>query len=184
MGSHFKYISDDVLDQAGYVARCPYCESDAKLYYIFIDDGTDDPACEICTACIRTLPIEWFSKHDEQAVREMGSQRFPDKEDREQRLKFLDDTIAEYRRTPELPNLVNSGRWPVCCADFTEYIGDAGKTYKGQYDEFHWYGAENNPDAQFGLPAMVSHERFEMMDPFSLFRCLSCSKGFWTHNVT
>ena len=185
MGTTFKYIADHVVEQNGWVAECFYCKRDAKLYCMFsIDDGSDEcPPSEICVDCIKSLPVDWFSKHDEEAVRQMGSQRYPDKRDRDKRVRFIKETREEYRRTPDLPNLVNWGKWPVCCSDFTEYVGDAGKTYQGRYDEFQWYGPADHCDAQFELPELVEHPNFQKMDPFSLFQCFKCGDQFWTHNV-
>ena len=151
---------------------------------VSLDDGSEECGpTEICVQCIKTLPLDWFSKHDEEVVRQMGKQRHPNKHERKERVRFFEETREEYRRTPDLPNLINWGKWPVCCSDFTEYVGDAGKTHDGPYDEFRWYGPADHCDAQFELPDLVEKPDFHKNDPFSLFRCSKCENQYWTHHV-
>ena len=184
MGTTFKYISDRVLEHEGFVSTCSYCGVETKLYFMnLIEDGTGDPPSELCIQCIKTQPVQWFPKHDEDVVRQLGAERFPDKRDRDARLEFIDRTREEYRRTPDLPNLINWGRWPVCCSDFTEYLGDAGTSYTDSYDGFEWYGHADHFEAASSLHDLVESPDFLRCDPYSLFRCLACDAKFWTHNI-
>lgn len=183
MGTRFKYISDDVLSSSGEIIACHCCGIKTKCFYMFIDDGSDDPPSEICESCLKTVPSDWLEKYDEASVYKMGRERYPDKKDRKLRSKFYRETIEAYRRTPTLPNLVNWGKWPVCCLGFTEYIGDAGIDYSGSYDDFHWYGPDGHCDSHLTVPEIASLPNLDELDPFSLFRCLECGRKYWIHNV-
>jgi hypothetical protein len=77
MGSLFLYIADDIVSRAE-SGECPCCQRDVPLFPIeaTIDDdewsgGADCPE-EICSDCIRRLPLRKFSpRTGEKVVQEL-----------------------------------------------------------------------------------------------------------------
>ena len=180
MGNVFKYIADDILPAYSESDTCDWCQTEADLYTIYIDDGSGmgDLACE---SCIKTLPLRWiYSKDNEGIIRSLIDTRHPKgAKSQDERFALAVEMCDEYRRTPRLPNFVQSVDWPHCCGDFAEFIGDAGDSHDGPLDGFEWWGHENDAAAGHGIEGMMGGE-----DPVSLFRCLHCPKKYWTYQCT
>ncbi len=87
--------------------------------------------------------------------------------------------FRNFMGTPKLPNFVQEVDWPYCCGDFTVFIGDAGKSHRGPYGEFKWWGYEDECPVDDGVKGMLGSE-----DRVSLFRCPRCSSKYWTYQGT
>jgi hypothetical protein len=104
---------------------------------------------EACAACIRSVPLEdictWESEREVAAhLRSHDESLSP--EELERRREAI---CRELRRTPRVPPFCQDDDWPLCCGDFTEYVGRSG------------------------LP-----EGWDDLGGLSLFRCPRCSKEF------
>ena len=184
MGIKFKYICDRILRLSVEFGTCDFCELQSDLYCKLIDDDAGNITDAACEACIRSLPLDWLTAdYNEQLVRRMARERFPSRHHKDDKNVYFAKTLEEFRRTPDLPNLITWGQWPYCCSDFTEYIGDAGLTYLESYEDFTWFGPEDHCDLAIGLKKLASSPNLQSMDPISLFRCLTCSVKYWTHYV-
>jgi|GEM_PF-5384688 len=180
MGDTFTYIADEVLQHFAIFEICNWCEQQADLFKIYIDDGKGmrDLAC---VRCIKTLPLRWICfKDDERRITSLINERYPKgTKSQDQRFALTVELCDDYRRTPRLPNFIQSDDWPTCCGDFTEYIGDAGRSVDGPYDGFEWWGYEDDVAIQHGITGMMGGE-----DRVSLFRCLHCECKYWTFQCT
>jgi hypothetical protein len=184
MGIRFKYICDRVLQLSAVADVCEFCDNHSELFHVLIEDSDGNITDDACESCIRSLPFDWFyERPDEKLIPQMAAARFPERCDKSKKQSFRTETLNEFRRTPDLPNLINWGRWPVCCSDFAEYVGDAGLSYNQPLDGFDWFGPEDHCDLPLGLKALAAHPRLKSMDPISLFQCQSCARKFWTHYV-
>lgn len=183
MGQLFTYIADEVLADHSRHDMCPWCETRTELYRIFIEN--DDDSCdEACVRCIKTLPLRWLApKDDERRISQLINQRYPKgTKSQDQRFALTVEAADAYRRTPCLPNFVQGEDWPHCCGDFTEFIGDAGKSgpfAQGPFEAFTWWGDEDDCAVEEGVEGMMDAE-----DAVSLFRCRHCEKSYWTFQCT
>jgi len=180
MGTIFTYIADDVLSNYSEAGTCAWCESNADLYTIYIDDGSG-VADVACVKCIKTLPLRWIHpKDNERIIASLINTRYPrGTKSQDQRFALTVEMCDDYRRTPRLPNFIQNDDWPHCCGDFTEFVGDAGRSYLGPFDGFEWWGDENDGAIEYGIDGMIGGE-----DRISLFRCMHCSKRYWTFQCT
>jgi hypothetical protein len=181
MGTIFKYISDEILDAYKESEPCPYCERKADVFRISMDDGEEGPTSEACVTCIRTLPLRWISpKNDERRIATLVNERYPKgTKSQDERFALTVEMCDDYRRTPRLPNFIQRDDWPHCCGDFTEFIGDAGTTYRGSLEGFTWWGDKHDAAVEDGIEQLAGGQ-----DRVSLFRCLSCEKKYWTFQCT
>lgn len=180
MGATFTYINDNVLSHFAEAGTCGWCEQSADLFTMYIDDG-DGMGDRACVRCIKTLPLRWiYSKDNERIISSLINERYPKgTKSQDQRFALTVELCDDYRRTPRLPNFIQNDDWPNCCGDFTEYVGDAGISNHGPYDEFEWWGYEHDAAIEHGITGMMGGE-----DRVSLFRCLHCDNGFWTFQCT
>ncbi|QDT46014.1 hypothetical protein Pan258_00310 [Symmachiella dynata] len=160
--------------------RCDWCQTESSLYRINIENsqGFSDSAC---INCIKTLPLRWiYPKDNERIIAQLIDQRFPKgTKSQSQRFAFTVELCDDYRRTPCLPNFIQNDDWPHCCGDFTEFIGDAGTTFTGLYNEFDWWGHQDDMAREYGIEQLIDGE-----DRISLFKCLHCLRKFWTCQYT
>jgi hypothetical protein len=187
MGKTFKYISDAILPAYAEQRQfCPICARHVELFRIYIDrplpDGSEGTLDCACAACIKTIPLLWIRpKDDERIIPELINERHPKgTKSQEQRFALSVEMADEYRRTPRLPNFVHTVDWPHCCGDFAEYVGDAGTTHRGPYQDFEWWGYDDDLAAEYGIEGMMDKDA----DRVSLFRCPSCGKRYWTCQQT
>jgi hypothetical protein len=165
MGKTFKYIADAIL--LAYAQKrpfCPICARQVELFRIYIDrprgDGSEGTLDCACPSCIKTIPLRWIRpKDDERIVPELVNERHPKgTKSHEQRFALCVEMADEYRRTPRLPDFVQNVDWPHCCGDFAEYIGDAGATHKGPYQDFEWCGYDDDLTAEYGIEGMIDQD--------------------------
>ena len=177
----FKYISEGALEEYGYEDKCYWCKQEAKLYRILIENvETEQESDEACIQCIKTLPLKWiYPKDDEKKIASLINKKYPKgTKTQDQRFALTVETCDEYRRTPQLCSFVQSIDWPDCCGDFTEFLSDA-KDYEGDFTEFLWWGEDNHFAKEQGLEVAIGNE-----GPCVLYKCLTCSKKYWTHQCT
>jgi uncharacterized protein CbrC (UPF0167 family) len=180
MGTIFTYIADDILPHYAERGTCDWCQTESDLYTFYAEDDRG-MADRSCVNCIKTLPLrQIYKKDNERIINSLINERYPKgTKSQEQRFALTVEMCDDYRRTPRLPNFIQNDDWPNCCGDFTEFIGDAGQSYTGSYDEFEWWGNENDGAIEYGIEGMMGGE-----DRVSLFRCLHCPKKYWTFQCT
>ena len=176
----FKYINQDILEKYSSEGSCPVCDKKEKLYCFYWDDGQG--FCDSsCINCIKTMPLNWICpKEDESSIQNLINKKYPKgTKSGDQRFALVLETADEYRRTPRLPNFIQGEDWPTCCGEFSEFVGDAGRTYEGTLEGFEWYGYENDMCKEQGIEETMTGE-----DRVSLFQCKECEKKYWTCQYT
>ncbi len=179
MGTIFKYIADEVLRHHSVRGVCGWCEKEADLFTFYAEDA-DGMADQSCSGCIKTMPLKCiYAKSNERIITSLINERHPKgTKSQDQRFAMTVEMCDEYRRTPRLPNFCQNDDWPHCCGEFTEFIGDAGRSHAGPYDDFEWWGYEKDAAVEYGIEGMMGGE-----DRVSLFRC-ACGKRYWTFQCT
>ena len=179
MGKVFKYISDEILPSYASKGICSWCETETELYTFYAEDERG-MATDACSNCIKTMPLKFiYWKSNERLIQSLVNERYPKgTKSQDQRFALTVEMCDEYRRTPRLPNFIQNDDWPNCCGDFTEFIGDAGRSYNGPYEEFQWWGYEQDVAIEHGIEGMMGGE-----DRVSLFQC-NCGNKFWTFQCT
>ena len=148
MGRTFRYVADDSLEahRLRHVP-CPLCGSEDDVYPVFAEPA-GGCITEACLRCIRSLPLDaimpWRS---ERRAADYLRGVAPDvlAADREARRAEM---CAELRRTPRVPPFAQDDDWPLCCGDFTEYVGRP-----------------------------VLPDKWDDLGGLSLFRCPTCGNG-------
>ena len=187
MGSLFRYIADDVANRAE-GAECPCCHRHGALFPIeaAIDDdewsvAADCPE-EICSDCIRRLPLRKFSpRTGEKVVQELINAYYAKGTlSGEQRINRLVSICDEYRRTPMYPLFLQNEDWPWCCGDFCEYLG-VPESYEESIRIGHemqmWRGDYKQKYGDMTLEP-------ESLNEVCIFRCLKCGKQVFTWQMT
>ena len=181
MGSVFKYIADEILSDYAERSLCPWCGESAALYPHPIEDEESNREEEMaCVKCIQTLPLGWLRpRDDEHKITNLINKKHPKgTKSQDQRFALTVEMADEYRRTPYLFASAQSDDWPQCCGDFTEFIGEAGKTHSGQFDDYQWWGPEDDMAVEDGIAAIMQVEQVP------LFRCAACATKYWTFQDT
>ena len=185
MGLTFRYIDDAILPL--YLIKgeeCQACDRPRDLYRFYEDlptpDGSPSPVDAVCAECLQSGSFQFGLRGTligrvTQFVNRHFTRGTLSGEARRQRIETI---LGDYLRTPHLPNIAWDD-WPDCCGDFTEFVGDAGSTYRGSFDGFEFRGPEDDVCIRYGIEGNMRGE-----DRVSLFRCLACGKKCWTLRYT
>src|SRR5262249_41021109 len=131
MGTAFKYVADDALLPDGHHPRCDVCgrrgpvyEGGAEAYF----DATASyaPVDVACAGCFRAGKVRGLGD-DVRAVEAVVRaylgvfSRGAPLPEVDERTRLL---LRALNRTPcRLPGFVRGIDWPLCCGDWTEFIG-------------------------------------------------------------
>ena len=181
---HFKYIDDAILPMYAKADECFACGEFRNVFLLlgeFIIDGEEVYAEVACGECIQNYEMTNYGRNEtENSIRQKIDMHYEKgKLSEEERQKKTKEIFCEYKATPRLPNFIQYDDWPFCCGDFAVFIGDAGQSYNGNYDDFSWWGSQNCYAVEQGISSLINGE-----DRVSLFRCSRCFNKFWTWQST
>jgi uncharacterized protein CbrC (UPF0167 family) len=178
VGTTFRYVADGALAPCG-GEQCHHCErTDAPIYTY--SGRIVDPALaknpnlarqepdvdELCADCILSGNVRKRGG----AMKEIMPTIEAFAADRSR-------MVEEYHRMPRLP-FFQGDTWPMCCGEFTEYIGNqptAGTAY-GDYEQWQ---PMNDLMATFRLEDFYPLEKLPVMHVMALFQCLQCTRRYW-----
>ena len=180
----FKYIDESILKDYIREDYCPVCDQFAHVIWLLRDvivDGEEFDVDYICFDCLAIYPVTEYNASDtKNSIASYINKYYPKGQlTGVERAEKVDAIFDEFIKTPKLPNFIQNVDWPMCCGDFTKFVGDAGKTYTGSLQGFEWYGYENDIAKESGIEEMIGGE-----DRVSLFSCSCCDNRFWTFQYT
>ena len=129
MGSVFRYVADDSLEaHRPALLPCPLCGSTGNVHCFFAkpDGPSGGWISDACVGCIRSLPLDlivpWRSERQAADHLRARFAQLPETEREARRATICE----ELRRTPRVPPFCQDDEWPLCCAEFAEYVGRPG----------------------------------------------------------
>lgn len=91
-----------------------------------------------------------------------------------------EQALEEYDRLPDLPLFLQHDDWPMCCGEWCEFTGIPGSDEESKLvpsQHSYWEGGPALWRSEIGLLP-------ESLREVSLFRCVSCSRTWFTWQFT
>lgn len=182
MGTLFQHIADDALvaEDASYYTHCHVCEKQNVAVYkamgfILREDATyddEDPDAEVYVACAECIQAEKIARFGEWEMDDFLKDNYEN----------WQELRRELRMTPQIPCMMQSSDWVICCGMICEFTGSP-KTYEELvvYTEKakYWHRGKDEYRRNFrsqGPP--------EELDEVSKFRCGRCEREYWIDQYT
>jgi hypothetical protein len=184
MGTRFRFISDEALTQAAVTDEpCPRCQRPVPLFKIrasVTEDGEPEEVESLCEECIKAIRLHQLGPKDtERLIPAIIDRHHPKGAlTGEQRFRRAVELCDEFRRTPDLPSFVQWERWPHCCGEFAEYLGQelpAGASY----EDYQCWEPQDAVVRACALRDFYPLEKISCYWSMALFRCLHCPNRFW-----
>lgn len=168
MGKLFTYIADNALRPYEY-SNCWVCNREAITAYeyhgsLLQGESIEEEIDAVCADCLPRNCFKWINESElPQIIRESN------------------ELLNKLRQTPQIPMMVSSNDWAVCCDDLCEFIGspDSEELLEISKAAIYWekgVGKQGRNFTKFGLP--------ESLEEISLFKCLVCQQRYWIDQFT
>jgi hypothetical protein len=191
MGTAFKYVADAALIPDRYRPFCDVCGRRGLVYEVccdaFFDDSATyqsvDVACAGCCKAgkLRALGADVWAV--ETVVRDyLGAfARGVSATEVEERARIL---LWSLNRTPcRLPQFLRGIDWPLCCGDWTEFVGkpDRDEALVALQSLRLW---DRGPRGTNGRPISLRVFPRHQLGDASVFRCLTCAQPYLVYQST
>ena len=181
----FRYVEEAILPDFVEQYECAGCQEYKNVFSFSenfsIDGAKVNRTGMACVNCRKTLAITHYNdKSIKKKIYEALDAFHDGGLPRQEILGKVEHIHREYLTSQSIPLWLQDPDWPLCCGDFCVFMGNAGESYRGPYDDFTWWGYENDGALEYGLEGMI----FEDGDPVMLFHCRSCEVRYWTYQTT